>query len=174
MATKQALTFDRLQAELESYGNAVREMYQQRLISSDRVASHDLIDTVTALVRGGDGGTYEVVLSLQGYWKWVEYGTKPHRPPYSKILEWVKIKPVIPRPKNGKLPKPESLAWAITKKIEKEGTEGSGDLTKSVADLYPVYYPKILQALTDDLEDGIRRFLLQTFGSLEADRIAGA
>lgn len=167
---KQALTFDRLTAELESYGKAVAELYQQNLISSDRVASHKLLDTVSVSVRGGDGGTYEVTLSLQDYWKYVEEGTRPHRPPYSKILEWVKVKPVIPRPdKYGRIPKPEQLAWAVTKGIEKNGTVGSHDLERSVDDLYALFYPRIIQALTDDLEGGIRRFLLETFADLKEE-----
>ena len=165
---KDALTFVRLAAELESYGKAVKELYQQNLIASDRVASHRLLDSVSTRVQGGDGGTYEVVLSLEDYWKYVENDTRPHRPPYSKILEWVKVKPVIPRPdENGRIPKPESLAWMIVKKIEREGTTGSHDLERSIDDIFPVFYPKILQALTEDLEGGIRRFLLESFDEIK-------
>lgn len=166
---ENALTFEHLAAELESYGKALAELYVANLIDSDRVASRKLIDSVTARVEGGDGGTYDVVLSLENYWKYIEDGTRPHRPPYSKILEWVKVKPVIPRPdEKGRIPKPESLAWAITKKIERDGTEGSHDLERSIDDLFPVFYPRILQALTDDIEGGLRKFILQTFDELRA------
>lgn len=171
----EALTFDNLQAALESYGNAVRELYVQNLISSDRVASHRLIDSVTAQVRGGDGGTYEVTLSLEDYWKYLEYGTKGTEngnatrklPPVSKILEWITVKPVLPRPDdNGRIPKPQQLAWMIAKHIQKHGTEGTNDLERAIDDLFPVYYPKFIQALTDDLDGGLRRFLLQSFDDL--------
>ena len=166
---ENALTFERLAAELESYGKALADLYVANLIDSDRVASRKLIDSVTARVEGGDGGTYDVVLYLENYWKYIEDGTRPHRPPYSKILEWVRVKPVIPRPdENGRIPKPESIAWAITKKIERDGTDGSHDLERSIDDLFPVFYPRILQALTEDIEGGLRRFILQTFDELRA------
>ena len=75
---------------------------------------------------------------------------------------------MIPRPdENGRIPKPESLAWMIVKKIEREGTTGSHDLERSIDDIFPVFYPKILQALTEDLEGGIRRFLLESFDEIK-------
>jgi len=67
---------------------------------------------------------------------YVEYGTRPHYPPFKPIYEWVK----------GKLgyedPEAKNVAWAIVHKIGKEGTEPRYFLTKAV---YKVLYEKELE-----------------------------
>lgn len=137
---------------LEEYGNEVRNKYQDNLILNDRIAGGDLLNSVEYRVNQ-DGQEYEVTLSLKDYWKYIEYGTKPHFPPVDKILGWIKVKPVIPRPlSDGSLPTPEGLAWMIAKKIAKYGTEGSHDLEEAIEDVNARYKDKLIVALHQDME----------------------
>ncbi|OOC42189.1 HK97 gp10 family phage protein [Thermosipho sp. 1074] len=50
------------------------------------------------------------------YAPFVEFGTKPHRPPYDAILKWVQQKLRI----KGK--KSKGVAWAVWQKIARKGT----------------------------------------------------
>ena len=69
------------------------------------------------------GGTYKIYLILQDYWKYVEYGRKPGTfPNVGKIQEWIKIKPVIPRPlTNGIVPTEKQLSFLIGRSIKEKG-----------------------------------------------------
>ena len=69
------------------------------------------------------------------YWKYIEYGRRPGKfPPPNKILDWVKIKPVIPRPVNGIKPTEKQLAFLISRKIARDGIE-AGNQFKEALDL---------------------------------------
>lgn len=73
-----------------------------------------------------DGTKFDIRLEGPLYGIFLENGTKPHFPPIDKILEWVRIKPVLPRPMaNGKLPTDKQLAFLIARKISQVGTEGT-------------------------------------------------
>lgn len=157
---EQLIKYDHLREVLERYAVALRNEYQDNLIRSDRVASGDLLNTVEYEVKDKNG-TYTVSLRLQDYWKWVESG----RPPTQKggngdlrtaILEWIKIKPVLPRPdKNGKLPTPQQLAYLISRKIHKEGYEGSQDLRKATESVWDRFVYEIYEAIDKDWDSAL-------------------
>ena len=132
------MDFSRLVEVLEQYGENVKGSYQGYLDSEGITASGSLRDSVSVGVDV-DGHSYEVFLNLNKYWKWIEGG----RPPTQNsgngelrraILEWIRVKPVIPEPFNGKLPTEEQLAYLISRKIHREGYEGKHILEKSVND----------------------------------------
>ena len=153
-----------LRAVLEEYGVALRNAYQDNLISSDRIATGQLLNSVEVRVDGPNGGTWSVVLSLESWWKYVEDDTRPHWPPRSAILSWIQAKPVLPRPlKNGKLPKPEQLAFLIQRKISREGTKGTHDLERAEQALLGTYMPRIAEAFQKDLTAGLNLYILEAF-----------
>lgn len=153
----ELLNTENLRAVLMEYGVAVRNLYQDRLILHDRIATGDLLNSVEVHVEYS-GGTYEVQLDLAEYWRYVEMDTEPHWPPPSAILKWIRAKPVLPRPlKNGKLPTPEQLAFLIGRKIAVFGTKGHPDLTDSVEDMNKAYQERIAAALARDVGNYIRK-----------------
>ena len=128
-----------------------------QLAKHDRHASGNLMSTVRAEVEV-NGTRYAAVLYLQDYWKYVEEGTEPHWPPRQAILDWIKIKPVIPRPDNrGRIPTPEQLAFLISRKISREGTEGSHDLQTAEDAVVPMWEERLLDALQRDTLEYIRK-----------------
>jgi hypothetical protein len=148
----ELINLNNVMATLEEYAIAVRNQYQDNLINDDKIASGNLLNSVDYRIEQ-DGMVYEVKLKLQDYWKYVEYGTKPHLPPVNKILEWVMVKPVLPRPNDdGKLPTPTQLAWAIAKKIEKKGTDGTEALEEAILDINEKFKEKLVIALHQDME----------------------
>lgn len=148
-----------LQAVLMEYGVAVRNLYQDRLILHDRIATGALLNSVEVHVDH-DGTAYEVKLDLADYWRYVEMDTEPHWPPPSAILKWIQAKPVLPRPmKNGKLPTPQQLAFLIGRKIAVFGTKGQPDLTDSVEDMNRAFQERIAAALAHDVGSYIRKLV---------------
>lgn len=155
----ELLNTDNLQKVLEEYAVAVRNLYQDRLILHDRIASGKLLNDIRAHVEY-DGQTYEVQLDLWNYWRYIEMDTEPHWPPPSAILKWIQIKPVLPRPmKNGKLPTPQQLAYLIGRKIAVFGTKGIPDLTDSVEDMNRAFRERIAAALSQDMGGYIRKLV---------------
>ena len=155
----ELLNTDNLQKVLEEYAVAVRNLYQDRLILHDRIASGKLLNDIRAHVEY-DGQTYEVQLDLWNYWRYIEMDTEPHWPPPSAILKWIQIKPVLPRPmKNGKLPTPQQLAYLIGRKIAVFGTKGIPDLTDSVEDMNKAFRERIAAALAQDMGGYIRKLV---------------
>ena len=158
-----------LQKVLQDLANDIRDNYKEHLQFNDRYTekgvpsgySERLIDSVKTQVVVGDNA-YEVTMTLNDYWKYVEDDTRPHFPPPNKILEWVNIKPVLPRPdKNGRIPSPQSLAFLIGRAISRHGTEGTHDLEKVKDGVIPWYKEKIAIALWHDMENYIRKIVAQ-------------
>lgn len=151
-----------VEAVLQSFAEAVREQYRQNLKEHDRYTTLGtdtrLIDSVTAFVEAG-ASAYEVKMTLNDYWKYVEEGTEPHWPPPKAILKWVQIKPVIPRPYNGRIPSEKSLAFLISRKIAREGTKGTHDLAQARASTVEAFREQLAEALAADAAQMIFKFI---------------
>jgi hypothetical protein len=94
--------------------------------------SGNLLNSLTMNVIQ-DGSKFEIRLEGPEYGIFLENGTRPHFPPVDKILEWVRIKPVLPRADaKGKLPSQEQLAFLIARKISQVGTEGTHLFDKTI------------------------------------------
>lgn len=153
MAEGTLIKFDNLMRVLNDYRQTVINTYKAHLADNDHIASHNLIDNITYIISKGNRDI-EVDLKLRDYWKYVENDTKPHFPPINAILEWVKVKPVIPsKAYSGKLPTQEQLAFLIARKISEVGTEGTHDLTETMQEVNRMYEQRIGDAITKDLDE---------------------
>jgi hypothetical protein len=163
MAQNTLISFENLERVLLEYGKEVRNLYQLNLVHSDRIASGELLNSCEFNLEV-NGSIFNVVLSMADYWKYIEYGRSPGKfPPTNKILEWIMIKPVIPRPdQNGKLPTPKQLAYLIGRKIANEGYEGSGDLQRANETLQQKFQNKIVNALSMDLGSYLQKIVIES------------
>lgn len=149
------IKFLNLQAVLQDYIEELKIEYENNLLDSDRVASWELINNIE-IVTSFEGYDYWIGFNLKDYWKYVEYGTKPHFPPVDALLRWIEIKPVLPYPNSkGKLPTPKQLAYLIGRKISEVGTEGSHDLAEANKTIHQKYEELIQMALDEDIMDNI-------------------
>lgn len=139
--------FKHLQEALAQYAQAITDRYKQNLESSGRRASGELISSVNSKVTV-NGNEYAIELNLEDYWYYVENGRGAGRfPPPDKILQWIKVKPILPTPmSNGKLPTEKQLAFLIGRKIANEGFEGTHDLDNTMKE---VDYEQIIQDALD-------------------------
>lgn len=156
METHALIAFPRLAAVLEEYGTAICEKYREELAARGKDASGTLADTVRYMVAR-DATVYAVDLSLASYWQYVEYGRRPGKfPPPDKILEWVRIKPVLPQPlDNGKLPTEKQLAFLIGREIAGEGIAPTPALATSSETTFDRFLNRIGEAITADLSEAV-------------------
>ena len=152
METSALNDFPKVAEVLERYGAEFIEQYRLNLVESGRPASGRLADSLSYKVNLG-ANVYAVDISLLDYWKYIESGTRPHWPPVSAIREWIKVKPVIPRPMaNGKLPTESQLAFLIGRKISRVGTEGINDFERANQEIFSRMEMSIAEAVTEDLQ----------------------
>lgn len=173
----ELINLENVKATLEEYAQEVRNLYQDKLIRNDRIATGDLLNSVEYQVTN-NGVEYEVQLTLQDYWKYVEYGllgdrnkTSPYNNPgwkaYPFILEWIKVKPVLPRPfDNGKLPTQKQLAFLITRSIKEHGTTPGNELHEAIEEVNARYRDKLIIALRSDFEGLLKVMVGGIKGSL--------
>ena len=155
LTMEELIRFDNLRSVLEEYAQDVVQNYQDLLRDNDSVASGKLINGVHFQILQGDH-TFDVYLKLEDYWKYVEYGSKPHWPPVNKILEWIKVKPVVPRPlNNGKLPTQQQLAFLIGRKIATVGIKEKPMLRKTLDEINAFYANRIEEALSKDVQEAL-------------------
>lgn len=108
-----------LTAEISALVDQISNQYRERL--KDRRASGRLENFTTDIVINDT--SFKVIFNLEDYWRWVEYGRGPGKmPPISAIENWIKIKPVIPKAVDGKVPDTRQLAFLISRKIATYGT----------------------------------------------------
>lgn len=118
-------------------------------------ASGKLSQSIKGKVKQ-NGKWLEVSISLEDYWKYIEYGTKPHFPPINAIKQWIKVKPILPRPlSNGKLPTTDQLAFLIGRKISKVGTKPRPFLQKSITEFDLV--SKMYKIVTEEIEKQLEK-----------------
>lgn len=117
---------------LQDIVNQFVDAYKTAITSSGHNASGTLQNSVQGFVDF-DGRYFSVNLNIAEHWKNLEYGRKPGKfPPIDKIREWIRIKPVLPRAINGKLPTENQLAYLIGRKIATKGIQPTHLLEKTV------------------------------------------
>ena len=126
------MNFEDIDTALDSLMNEFQNAYASNLRQSGHTASGNLaLNQKHYFVF--DNRYYRIYLQLEDYWKYLEYGTKPHFPPVEKIAEWIRIKPVLPRPNaKGKLPTQKQLAFLIARSISKKGTKPTHTLQQTI------------------------------------------
>lgn len=158
------MEFKRVEDVLINYALLVRDGYKEKLASDGINASGSLSNSVQAMVDV-NGTQYEVYLTLNSYWKWIEGGRPPTQQNGDgelrrKILEWIKVKPVIPTPFNGKLPTEEQLAYLISRKIHTLGYEGKQPLQRTIDELEDMLMEDLQIAMAEDIAEDVDKIML--------------
>lgn len=141
--------------KIQLIADQIVELYKQQLESKGIPASGSLGDTASVEVELS-GSKLIVSLNLEHYWRYVEYGRRPGKmPPIDNIEEWIRIKPVVPKPIDGKVPSNKSLAYLIARKIGREGIQGRRPLEATV-------YSDGFESVMNEIKAEITKQLKQT------------
>lgn len=152
--------YPNLEKTLDRLGAQMRDLMRQHLSENGTNASSKLSNSITYIVRK-DNQDYEVFISLEDYWKWVENGTSAHWAPIKPLIEWVLVKPLIPEERNGKLPTVEQLAHAVQWKIAQEGTKAQPFFWNSVEEAVEDFEQQVEEAIEMDIDRNVDTLLLQ-------------
>lgn len=138
---------------LNDFGKFLVDEYKDNLILNDKNASNDLYNSVSYAIKKGNN-EFNVTIELNHYWKHIENGRRAGKfPPISAIEKWIKVKPVLPRPYNGKLPTTKQLAYLIARKIALDGIKPQPLLQQSLNDVMDVMMEFIQEAIYKDIEN---------------------
>lgn len=151
------LTFENLQTALDAFIDNFIDTYKGLLIRDDKKATGNLIKSLKPVSIDFVDNKYTGSISLASYWKYVEYGRRKGGkfPPFNKILEWVKVKPVIPRPINGIKPTEKQLTFLICRKIARDGIEPGNQFKEALNLTWARNEKRISDAITEDLNEAI-------------------
>ena len=151
---EQLFSFPNTERALREYGERVAAAYREKMRGHEHytLSPETLINRVEVIVQKGSA-SISVALKLADYWKYVEFGTRPHWPPKGAFIKWIEAKPILPHPDdNGRIPTPEQLDYLFRRKVAEEGTKGTHDLAEAVEDMNAQYLDYIAEALSLDLD----------------------
>ena len=138
------LIVDNYKAELEACGYQDGQLYRTLNYSVKMYNSSWLIS-----------------ISLEEYWKYIEYGRRPGKmPPVSAIENWIKVKQILPRPitlKSGKsvVPTIPQLSFLIARKIGRDGIRPRPFFKQSFEDAKREFLQKIEEAILADIKESL-------------------
>lgn len=149
------IKWENLQRVLGEFAVDLRNAYQDNLIRDNKIATGNLLNNIQYKVDYDDRSIW-VELHLEEYFKWVENGRGPGKfPPPDKIMEWIRVKPVIPDDRGGRLPTEQQLAFLIGRKIAEEGIKPGNQLHNAIDQIYAEYEARIDQAIAQDVSEAI-------------------
>ena len=154
---EEIVRWSNLQKVLGEYGEALRNEYQDNLIRDNKIASGKLLNSIEYEVQFDERAIW-LQFRMEDYYKWVENGRGPGKfPPPDKILEWIRIKPIIPddRMGTGKLPTEKQLSFLIGRKIAEEGIEPGNQLHKAIETEYENWEARIDEAIALDVNESL-------------------
>lgn len=138
---------------LNDFGKELEDKYQRKLVNDDAVDSGKLLNSIRYIFNKNNT-SFEISMEMAEYWKYVENGRKSGKfPPISAIREWVKVKQVIPRPYNGKLPTENQLAFLIARSISKNGIRPRPIFNDTLDDAMNDFENGLEDAFTKDVEN---------------------
>ena len=141
---------------IQNIAKQIIELYRLQLDKDGINASGNLSNNIKSIVELNDTRLI-ISLELEDYWKFVEYGRGPGKmPPIDVIEQWIKIKPVIPEPINGRVPDARQLAFLIARKIGREGTVGRYPIEK-------IKKSDSMKTIIDDVKRELVRQIKQQF-----------
>lgn len=139
---------------LNDFSIELKREYTNELIYKDKLASRNLLESVEVVTIEKDNTHYQVVFRALDYWKYIEEGSvyTTKRPPFQAILNWVRMKPIIPTPnEKGYVPTEKGLAYMIREHIFKHGINPKPILENTVNLLFDEYKPLFIEAIKKDM-----------------------
>lgn len=152
---------------LDTFGKQFIDAYRAGLDEKNANASRDLYNSLNFEIKIGEQSISLDIL-LNDYWKYLEYGCKgektsypeayypAHYPPVKAIEEWIRIKPVIPEQKNGKLPTQKQLAYMIVNSIHNQGIKPRFIFRDAGESIWEQLKDALDEAIEKDVENNIK------------------
>ena len=138
------LIVDNYKAELEACGYQDGQLYR----------------TLSYSVKM-ENSSWLISISLEEYWKYIEYGRRPGKmPPLDVIEKWINVRQIIPHSmtlKSGKtvIPSVKQLSFLIARSIGQRGIQPRPFFKKSFEAAKREYLAKIEEAIIQDIKENL-------------------
>lgn len=154
-----ASDFKHTMKALNDFGNFIITTYKSQL-EAEQMNNGELYRTISYSVSTGTGG-WVVSVSLENYWRYIEYGRRPGKmPPVSAIENWINVKQIIPHSmtlKSGKtvIPTIPQLSFLIARSIGRRGIAPKPLFQKSFEAAKQQFMQVIKDAITQDIKESL-------------------
>lgn len=154
-----ASDFKHTMKALRDFGQKIVDNYRAELEACN-YQDGQLYRTLSYSVKM-DNSSWLISISLEEYWKYIEYGRRPGKmPPVSAIENWIKVKQILPRPitlKSGKsvVPTIPQLSFLIARKIGRDGIRPRPFFKQSFEDAKREFLQKIEEAILADIKESL-------------------
>ena len=144
---------------LNDFGKVIIDNYKSQL-EAEQMNNGELYRTISYSVSTGTGG-WVISVSLEQYWKYIEYGRRPGKmPPVSAIEHWINVKQIIPHSmtlKSGKtvIPTIPQLSFLIARSIGRRGIAPKPLFQKSFEAAKQQFMQVIKDAITQDIKENL-------------------
>lgn len=141
---------------LKEWAPIFEDVYKRKLEQSEDTGALINSISVSTKVNGND---FIISMTLEDYWKYIEYGRQPGSfPPVDKLVSWVERKIPNPNPipsQNNRIPTPNQIAYLVGRKIFEQGIEAKPYLQETIDEIKDVFIDDLKVALAEDIKNEI-------------------
>lgn len=139
-------------------------LLESKIITADMIATRELADSMEVTSFYVNEKNFKVILRGVDYINMIEDGRKAGKmPPIQAILNWIEIKPILPRPEFDRDITNNQLAFLIARKIGNEGVPGKKLISQTLDEMIDTYRPLLKAAILKDIEKGIYKMMETEF-----------
>ena len=145
---------------LNDFGQKIVDNYRAELEACN-YQDGQLYRTLSYSVKMGNNSSWLISISLEEYWKYIEYGRRPGKmPPLDVIEKWINVRKIIPHSmtlKSGKtvIPSVKQLSFLIARSIGRRGIAPKPLFKKSFEAAKQQFMQVIKDAITQDIKENL-------------------
>ena len=144
---------------IDEFGRVIVDNYKAELEACN-YQDGQLYRTLSYSVSTGTGG-WVISVSLENYWKYIEYGRRPGKmPPLDVIEKWINVRRIIPHSmtlKSGKtvIPSVKQLSFLIARSIGRRGIQPRPFFKQSFEEAKREFLHIIEEAVLADIKESL-------------------
>jgi hypothetical protein len=140
---------------LDKFGKYLVKQSRSNLSKKKKNVTNKLYDSLDYDIRSSNV-SFEFDFLMEAYGEWVDKGRKAGKnPPFSAIRKWVQDRRIQFRSNKGRFQTYDQTAWAVVKKIGRDGIEASNFYSRPFQLGYNKLPNELVEAYALDMEEFI-------------------
>jgi len=140
---------------LDKFGKYLVKQSRSNLSKKKKNVTNKLYDSLDYSIRSSNV-SFEFDFLMEAYGEWVDKGRKAGKnPPFSAIRKWVEDRRIQFRSNRGRFQTYDQTAWAVVKKIGRDGIEASNFYSRPFQLGYNKLPNELVEAYALDVEEFI-------------------
>jgi len=146
---------DNTKRALDKFGKYLVKQSRSNLSKKKKNVTNKLYDSLDYSIRSSNV-SFEFDFLMEAYGEWVDKGRKAGKnPPFSAIRKWVEDRRIQFRSNKGRFQTYDQTAWAVVKKIGRDGIEASNFYSRPFQLGYNRLPNELVEAYALDVEEFI-------------------